>query len=153
MLTPSLIADLLILAYVAMETVRWRLGPRSASISDRGTALVFRGGYVIALLALNTTVLSPVTAKPLITWIGVAVAACGLGVRIAARDGTGWRHACRLGKPLLWIGVTTASGNLVAALTVTVAMLAATGVLLSVDAAEEKNLPVIPAEGKELRDA
>lgn len=136
-----------------MAVVRWRSGPQSAFSSDRGTTLVFRGGYVIALLALNTTVLSPVTAKPLIAWIGVVVAACGFSLRITARGSTGWRHACRLGNPLFWIGVTTASGNLVAALTVTVAMLAATGVLFSAETAAEKNLPVTPAGHNGLRDA
>lgn len=136
-----------------MAVVRWRSGPQSASSSDRGTALVFRGCYVIALLALNTTVLSPITAKPLVTWIGVAMAACGLGLRIAAPGGTGWRHACRLGNPLFWIGVTTASGNLVAALTVTVAMLAATGVLFSAETAAKKNLSVTRAGRNGLRDA
>lgn len=144
-LTPTLIANLLILTYAAMEALRWRLGRQSVSASDRGTTLVFCGCYVIALLALNTTILSPVTAKPLITWIGVATATCGLGLRIAAR-GIGRLGQPLLGHLLLWIGVTTASGNLVAALTVAVAMLAATGVLLSAQAAEKKNLPVSPAK-------
>lgn len=152
-LTPSLMANLLILVYVAMAALRWRLGRQFVSASDRGTTLVFCGCYVIALLALNTTVLSSVTTKPLIAWIGVAAAACGLVVRIAARDGTGRRHTGLLGNLLLWIGVTTASGNLVAALTVAVAMLAATGVLLSAEAAREKNLSVTPVERNGLRDA
>lgn len=141
-------ADLLILAYVAMEVLRWRLAPKSTSVSDRGTTLIFCGCYVIALLALNTAILSSVAAKPLITWIGVAAAVLGLCLRIATHDDTR-----RLGHLLLWIGVTTASGNLVAALTVTVAMLAATGVLLSTEAAERKNFPVAAADSDGLRDA
>ena len=133
-LTPRLVANLLILAFFANEAVRWR-GARPPAAANDGTTMVFRSCYAIALLALNSPIPSPVMAVAQVVWLGIFAAACGFGALVEAtlamsRQGDGSATE-RRGNVVFWIGATAASGNVVAALTVTVLMLAATGVLAS----------------------
>ena len=137
---PWVAADLLLVAFFAVEVLRWRRNWMPVPAANRGTATVFWGCYLVALLALNWDIPSPVALGPEIAWLGVAAAAAGLCARIAATIGAARRgrppegdarHSDRLGRLVLWIGAASASGNAIAALTVAVAMLAATGVLAS----------------------
>jgi|RhiMethySRZTD1v2_1073278.scaffolds.fasta_scaffold203865_2 hypothetical protein len=134
-LTPQLIADLLVAAFFLIEALR----PRRAAPhrTDRGTTVVFWGCYVITLLALNSAVPSAVMAAPPVAWIGVIAAAGGLArvaadrlspvpAALPARE-MRW-HAGDLAHLVFWIGAAAASLNVIALLTVAVAMLAATGV-------------------------
>ena len=137
LLTPQHITNLLIVAFFANEAVRWR-GARPPRPADDGTTMVFRSCYAIAILALNSPIPSPVVAVAQVVWLGIFAAACGLGALIEATlamkkqpRADGWRRSDWRGNVVFWIGATAASGNVVAALTVTVLMLAATGVLAS----------------------
>jgi hypothetical protein len=136
LLTPQHVTNLLILAFFANEAVRWR-GAHSPGVAGDSATMIFRSCYAIAVLALNSPIPLPVMAAPQIVWMGIFATACGLGALVeatvsmkrearAAEDG--WRHADRRGNLAFWIGATTASGNVIAALTVAVMMLAATGV-------------------------
>ena len=140
LLTPQAVANLLILLFFANEAVRWRGQRAPHAADDRGTTAVFRGCYVIALLALNSPIPSPVMAAEQVVWLGMFASASGLGALVEAtwamrkrkRQGEdGWRGTDRRGNVVFWIGGTTASGNLFAALAVTVAMLAASWVRYS----------------------
>ena len=140
--TPQLVANLLVAAFAALEVLRWRRAGTMTSRVDRGTTLVFWGCYAIALLALNTTIPSPITTTPQVTWGAVVAASCGLAARIGAAlvAGTPGRAPAPLrawaahpyldsfSSVAIWVGATAASGNLIATLTVAVAMLAAIGV-------------------------
>jgi hypothetical protein len=152
LVTPQLFANLLIVSFFAIEALRWR-GERPPRVAaDRGTTVVFRSCYVLALLELNTTILSPIMAAPQVVWMGIFGATCSLGALMAAVIATkkrlagmphvegGRRSADRCAHVVFWIGATTASGNVIAALTVTVAMLAATTVCLY-DEAAASNAP------------
>jgi hypothetical protein len=145
--TPQLVANLLIVGYFAVEALRWRGKQPLRAAADRGTTVVFRGCYVMALLALNTTIPLPIMAAPQLVWMGIFAAACSLGALMAAAIATRKRHAEVRHQPaercvnvVFWVGATTASGNIIAALTVTVAMLAATTVRLY-DEATDANEP------------
>jgi hypothetical protein len=140
LLTPQLAADLLLLSFFAVEVLRWRRNWLPVAAANRGTATVFWGCYLVALFTLNWDIPSPVALGPEISWLGVAAASAGLCARIAAtinaarRGGppeADMRHSDQLGRLVLWIGAASASANAIAALTVAVAMLAATGVLAS----------------------
>jgi hypothetical protein len=145
LLTPQHITDLLILAFFANEAVRWRVA-RPPSTANDGTTMVFRGCYAIAVLALINPIPSPDMAAPQIAWMCVFAAACGLGALFAATlalkrgapGGSDWRHTDGRGNVVFWIGTTAASGNVIAALTVTVMMLAATQVRLASEAAKQQ---------------
>jgi hypothetical protein len=150
MMTPQLVADLLVVAFFLAEALRWRRQRPPLHRSSRGTTLVFWGCYVITLLALNFTAPSPVTAAPPVAWIGVIAAAGGLArivaTLVAMRSaGAPSRETRRFPESLaylvFWIGAVTASLHVIAMLTVTVAMAAATGVLLSVETARSRRPP------------
>ena len=139
-ITPQLVADLLVAAFLVAEAVCSR-GPRLEQ-TDRGATVVFRGCCVVTLLALNSAAPSLVTAAAPIGWIGVIAAASGLvrilATLVAARAAPSrWvrRQADSLGNLVFWIGAATASLNVIAMLTVAVATLAATGVRLSAETA------------------
>jgi len=148
--TPQLVADVLVVAFFLTGTLRRHRGWPPLQQSGRGTALVFRGCYAITLIALNFTAPAPVTAAPPVGWIGVLAAAGGLARVVATlaaarprgAPGRGMRrHPDSLGNLVFWIGAAAASLNVIAMLTVAVAMLAATGVRLSVEAGSGGSSP------------
>jgi hypothetical protein len=109
-----------------------------------GTTPVFWGCYLVTLLALNVPAPAPVTAEPPVGWIGVIAAAGGLARIVAtlaatcsagARPGDTVRLPDSRGNLVFWIGAAAASLNVIAILTVAVAMLAATGVRRSAETA------------------
>src|SRR5262245_53505870 len=143
-LTPHLAADVLVVAFFLTGTLRWRRGWPPLQQSGRGTALVFWGCYAVTLIALNFTAPAPITAALPVGWIGVLAAAGGLArvlATLAAEHPAGLsgngtrRHPDSLGNLVFWIGAAAASLNLIAMLTVAVAMLAATGIRISVETA------------------
>ena len=138
-LTPQLVADILVVAFFLTGTLRRRRGWPPLQQTGGGTALVFRGCYAVTLVALNFAAPAPLTAPLPVAWLGVLAAVGGLA-RIAATLAAARpacmpvrRHPDSLGNLVFWIGAAAASLNVLAALTVAVAMLAATGVRLSVE--------------------
>src|SRR5262245_25173569 len=139
--TPQLVADVLIVVFFVAGTVRRQRRWPPPQQTRRGTTLVFGGCYAVTLIALNFSLPAPSVAPP-VGWIGVLAAAGGLA-RIVATiaalppDGLPRRDVRRypdsLGNLAFWIGASAASLNLIAMLTVAVAMLAATGVRLSLE--------------------
>ncbi len=155
-LTPQVTADLLIVAFAAIEALRWRRAGKMTTRADRGTTLVFWGCYAITFLALNVTIPSPAAVAPEIAWIGTLFAACGF----VARAGVAWaeglfssaepaprravagrRRLDSLGNLVLWIGAAGASENLIVVLTVTVALLPATVLRNSAEKSVLENPP------------
>ena len=144
LLTPQFFANLLVVGFFAIEAWRRRGQPASSASAERGATLVLRGCYVLALIAVNIPIPSTIVAAPQVVWMGIFAAACGLGAHIQTALATrrlpgplGAKHgrmpAEARGIIVFWIGTATASGNLVAAFTIAVAMFAATGVKLSTD--------------------
>src|SRR5262245_3131517 len=144
-LTPQLLADLLVAAFFVTEALRRRRAPPGRT---ERTTMVFWGCYVITLLALNSTVPPAVMAAPPVAWIGVIPAAGGparmaadglAAMRSASPPARGMRwHAGGLAHIVFWIGAAAASLNVIAMLTVAVAMLAATGVGVSAESGRSR---------------
>ena len=141
-LTPQLVTDLLVVAFFLTGMLgRNRRSSPVLQTPGRGTTLVFGGCYAITLVALNFTAPAPITAAPPVGWIGVLAAAGGLArivATLAAPRPAGVparRHPDSHGNLVFWVGAAAASLNVIAMLTVTVAMLAATGVRRSAEAA------------------
>jgi protein-S-isoprenylcysteine O-methyltransferase Ste14 len=146
-------AGLLILAFTTLEALRWRRSghTRMRADRDRGTTAVLAGCYVIAVLALSGSAPSFLFLPGWARWAGIALGTGGIALRgwadsllqasgidanLAPRlDRWGpyrvVRHPGYLGNLLLWTGVTLGSGNLIAAITIAVAMLAAYVVRIS----------------------
>jgi len=155
---PQPVADLLIAAFAALEALRWRRGdyahtPLYAN-PNHGTTAVLIGCYGVAVLALNWSAPSPLPLPRWAEWTGIAVGLSGLALRWWAvkllwlhaihqadvgamprviRRGPYRiiRHPAYLGNLAFWFGATMASGNLIALITVVVAMLAAYAVRIS----------------------
>ncbi|MFN7087479.1 MAG: methyltransferase [Burkholderiales bacterium] len=154
---PPSIADLLIAAFAALEALRWRRGDYARTLPyanpNRGTTAVLIGCYGVAVLTLNWSAPSPLPLPRWAEWTGIAVGLGGLVLRWWAVK-LPWLHAIRpadagamprvircgpyriihqpvyLGNLAIWFGVTMASGNLIALITVVVAMVAAYAVLV-----------------------
>lgn len=157
-LAPQPVADLLIAAFAALEVLRWRHGDYARTHAhanpNRGTTAVLIGCYGVAVLALNGSAPSSLPLPCWAAWTGIAVGLGGLAlrwwavkllwahsVRPAAAGalprviGRGpyriIRHPVYLSNLAIWFGATMASGNLIALITVVVAMLAAYAVRIS----------------------
>lgn len=162
-LEPNSIANGLLLAFAMIALALPRNSPRpafSGNSADHGTSLVLVGCYCITVLVLNTSTF-PVLPLPLPhwwAWCGLLVGVSGLALyswatlelrRFHLRTITPGerqqiirsgpyrviRHPRYLGSLALWSGATAASGNLVALFTVSVAMLAAYAVRISIEEA------------------
>lgn len=146
--TPHVAGNTLIAAWLALEAAARviRVDTRRAGTDDRGAGLVLWGCYIVAALALNLEGSPLIVLPPFIERIGIAAAAGGLAIRAVllfppvrprvngAERGTRMlrrSRASRLGNLVFWMGVAGASGNLIAMLTVMVAISAATAVALS----------------------
>ena len=151
-LDPRFMAAVLIAIFAMLEAMRWR-HRRSAQLrpvihTDRGTTTVLGGCCGITVLALLWPESPPLALAPIGTWAGVVICVCGLGLRswaahaLQQRDQAGnttlrhgpYRiilHPNYLGNFAFWCGAAMTSGNLVASLTVAVAMLAAYVVRIS----------------------
>ena len=146
--TPHVAGNTLIAAWLAVEAAARviRVKTRRAGVDDRGAGLVLWGCYIVAALALNVEG-SPLLVLPrIVEHIGIAAAGGGLAIRAALlfaplRPPAGGAEretrtlrdsrASRFSNLAFWMGVTGASGNLIAMLTVMVAISAATAVALS----------------------
>jgi protein-S-isoprenylcysteine O-methyltransferase Ste14 len=157
-LDPHSLANLLIAAFLALETLQWRRGSgvpaRTTTDPDRGTTAVLVGCYGVVVLVLNWPGL-PAPPLPLrIEWGGIAVAVGGLTLRgwaimVMRRHATDSaspsrvqhvirrgpyriiRHPAYLGSLAMWLGATAASGNVIALVSLTVVMLSAYAVRIS----------------------
>jgi protein-S-isoprenylcysteine O-methyltransferase Ste14 len=151
---PRYAADLLIVAFATLKALRWRRGDslrtRSSLRVDRGTTAVLIGCYGIALLAIHGYAPSLVSLPHEAEWCGIALSAAGLALHWWAERLLRPHHPLRsapgelrrgpyrvvrypdyLGNIAFWSGVTMASGNLIATITLVVALLASYAVRIS----------------------
>lgn len=123
------------LTLVVFGLLRPRGGRRQAP--HDGTGLVMWGSYLVGVLALNVHASPFGTAHPLIQSAGIAVAATAVFARgvtrawAAPHDHARRCHLMPACMAAFCIGITAASGNLIALATVVVATAAATVVALS----------------------
>jgi protein-S-isoprenylcysteine O-methyltransferase Ste14 len=150
-LTPKLIGGILMLSFGALEFFMRRgataKGVRPTS-TDRGTSLAIVAAYAIAVVAISSNLLPNVALPSWMPWIGVALGAAGLLLRvwsmrvlgrfytrtfvttsdqIVVREGPFRlvRHPGYLGSLVLWLGAAATSGNLLAIVAVAVLLGAA----------------------------
>jgi uncharacterized membrane protein len=136
--SPAFTADILTICYSALVYRWWRNGDleryRSGAKTDRGTTAVLVGCYAIALLAVNGYAPMVQAFGAAAQWGGIATCVAGLILR-CRYSMRGVRLGRYLADFIFWSGVTIASGNLIATITVTVSMLAAYAVRWSAEGA------------------
>jgi protein-S-isoprenylcysteine O-methyltransferase Ste14 len=126
------------IAFGAMELFL-RSGASAKSVkpqaTDRGTSALIVAAYALAVLAIATPLLPSVPVGAFVSWAGVGVGIAGYALRVWAMRVLGRfytrtlmttgdqsvvqdgpyrlvRHPGYLGSMLVWIGASTASGNL-----------------------------------------